>query len=421
MKKEILFSYTQLLERIKYYYEYTLYPISQFAEILNISRNKASKIIKYYDFSRSHELNHLSQSYIVKNIWLKRNKEERHNIAAKGNSKRQITWNSKSDEEMDNFRIQHRLISNELNTNRTETDKLKYSKAISNSWKVKSDKEKENIIEKRRLTWRNKSDEEKAEFGKITGERNKKLWSNTEYKDRVSKNISNALKNKSTEERDAINIKISMSQKRRISKRTKKQKDIESKKKSIAGKQVWRNYSKKELLALSTQRSKNSTEIWAKRSNKEKQEIFTKMYNTQIKNNSFGKSSIETYILDKFNSQFNNVYYQYKLNEIWFDFAVEFNNQITYIEFNGSYWHNYRPFNNSEEHIKEYEMMKDLGNRKSAIADSWRYRDVKKLEFCKSNNLNYIVIYCARINKNLDDFLDKIENYLNKGIIIKII
>lgn len=61
-----------------------------------------------------------------------------------------------------------------------------------------------------------------------------------------------------------------------------------------------------------------------------------------------------------------------------------------FIEFQGSYFHNWRPFNNSSEHIKEYEEMIINDGQSATIADTWRYRDVEKRRIAKENNLNYL-------------------------------
>lgn len=61
-----------------------------------------------------------------------------------------------------------------------------------------------------------------------------------------------------------------------------------------------------------------------------------------------------------------------------------------FIEFQGSYFHNYRPFQNIEEHIKEYKEMIVKGGQKATIANVWRYKDVEKRELAKKNNINYL-------------------------------
>ena len=61
-----------------------------------------------------------------------------------------------------------------------------------------------------------------------------------------------------------------------------------------------------------------------------------------------------------------------------------------FIEFQGSYFHNWRPFDYSAAHIKEYEEMIAHGGQKETIANVWRYKDTEKRECAKRNNLNYL-------------------------------
>lgn len=61
-----------------------------------------------------------------------------------------------------------------------------------------------------------------------------------------------------------------------------------------------------------------------------------------------------------------------------------------FIEFQGSYYHNYRPFNGSPEHISEYEEMLTKGEITKGIAKVWRYKDPEKREYVKRNGLNFL-------------------------------
>lgn len=61
-----------------------------------------------------------------------------------------------------------------------------------------------------------------------------------------------------------------------------------------------------------------------------------------------------------------------------------------FIEFQGSFYHNYRPFNGSPEHISEYEKMLTKGEITKGIAKVWRYKDPEKREYAKRNGLNFL-------------------------------
>ena len=44
----------------------------------------------------------------------------------------------------------------------------------------------------------------------------------------------------------------------------------------------------------------------------------------------------------------------------------------------------------SIKQVEEYERLKAKGGQKAAIAEVWRYKDPKKRETAKKNNLNYL-------------------------------
>lgn len=78
-----------------------------------------------------------------------------------------------------------------------------------------------------------------------------------------------------------------------------------------------------------------------------------------------------------------------------------------FIEFQGLYYHNYKPFVESEETIKEYNTLIAKGKQKAVIANVWRYRDVEKRECAKKNNLNYLEYW----EKQKDEPYDPIERW----------
>lgn len=140
-----------------------------------------------------------------------------------------------------------------------------------------------------------------------------------------------------------------------------------------------------------------------------------KEYKTRKANGTFKSSKSEQILINILEENNIPFIYQYKLEGMWFDFLI--NNKLI-VQLNGSYWHNYRPFNNSIEHIKEYNEMILKWNQIKNIANTWRYRDVKKLEYCKKNKLNLLVIY---FNKTLDNSILDIINDNQDGINIKIL
>ena len=61
-----------------------------------------------------------------------------------------------------------------------------------------------------------------------------------------------------------------------------------------------------------------------------------------------------------------------------------------FIEFNGKFYHNYRPFEESEETLAEFEEYMSRGGQYENIAVKWRYIDPKKREIAIKNRLNFI-------------------------------
>ena len=79
-----------------------------------------------------------------------------------------------------------------------------------------------------------------------------------------------------------------------------------------------------------------------------------------------------------------------------------------FIEFQGSYFHHYSAFLGLPEQLREYEELKAKGGQKAAIAEVWRYKDPKKRETAKKNNLNYLE-YWEKTNK--EEPFDPIERW----------
>jgi len=80
-----------------------------------------------------------------------------------------------------------------------------------------------------------------------------------------------------------------------------------------------------------------------------------------------------------------------------------------FIEFQGSYFHNWRPFDNSEAHIQEYNNLIAKGGLSATVADTWRYRDVEKRKVAKENNLNYLE-YWENLILLPEDIRDNMNN-----------
>lgn len=142
--------------------------------------------------------------------------------------------------------------------------------------------------------------------------------------------------------------------------------------------------------------------------------IWIKSHLTKKLNNSYGKSVQEdifyNYIIDNTNYKIQR---QVIINGMSFDFKV--NNIL--VELNGNYYHNNKPFNNTIEDINKYNDMKNKQGQISVIADTWRYRDVNKLNYCKENNIPIIIVYFDYIEFLLPDIVNYITNSNNSVIL----
>lgn len=162
-------------------------------------------------------------------------------------------------------------------------------------------------------------------------------------------------------------------------------------------KEYWNNLNTKEKEKRTAKSFKNKT-------NEEQNKIIEKAFNTKMLKNSFGKSNEEDNLymalVDEFGK--DNVIRQYNLDGYVFDFKIirpstnpkksgQMIEQL--IELDGSYYHNYRPYINCEEHNNEYNEMIKTGGQKAKIAKKWKITDVDKYNYCKTHNLNYIAIY----------------------------
>ena len=149
---------------------------------------------------------------------------------------------------------------------------------------------------------------------------------------------------------------------------------------------------------------------------KTKQERYdNKFYNNQLKGNetrsknrTSGKSKEEKLLEESLSNKYgkSNVIHQYKVSEtsrLKYDFKI--NNLL--LELNGQFWHNYRPYKDTESDKNEYYSLKQKGGMYKSIAKHWKYDDVKKLNYCIENDINYIVIYFDVLPNNILEIIEK--------------
>lgn len=137
---------------------------------------------------------------------------------------------------------------------------------------------------------------------------------------------------------------------------------------------------------------------------------------TRSKNKTSGKSKDESILEQKLYEFYgqDNVQTQVAISNrrhLKFDFKI--NNNL-FIELNGEFWHNYRPYDkNNKIHIQEYYSLKQQGGMFKAIAKHWKYDDTRKLNYCLDNNLNYLVIYFDKLPSNIISIIEKYKTGQN--------
>lgn len=159
-------------------------------------------------------------------------------------------------------------------------------------------------------------------------------------------------------------------------------------------------------------RGKRLNSYWKQLSPTQRSE---KAVKAATKNHINGISKIEYEVkelLDKNNIQNKHQYY---INGLIFDFAIYKDNLLTLVELNGQYWHNKRPFKNTQEDILEYNKLLKMSVQRQQIARKWRYIDVEKVNYCIENNINYITIYFDR--NSAQEIYSNIMLNINNGYI----
>ena len=119
-----------------------------------------------------------------------------------------------------------------------------------------------------------------------------------------------------------------------------------------------------------------------------------KEYLTKKKNNSFNISKQEDECYNILKEKYPDIVRQYKSDK--YPFACDFYipSLDLYIEYNGSWTHGNKPFENTkEDNIKlEYWKSKNTKYYNNAI-QTWTIRDPQKRKIAKENNLNYLEIW----------------------------
>lgn len=118
-----------------------------------------------------------------------------------------------------------------------------------------------------------------------------------------------------------------------------------------------------------------------------------KIYNTKKKNNSFNKSKQEEFIYELLNTLLGeqDIIRQHNTDEYPFNCDFYIKSLDLYIEYQGFYTHNFRPFDkNNKNDVEEANV---LLLKYKDVWETWTIRDVQKRETAKKNNLNYVELW----------------------------
>lgn len=344
-------------------------------------------------------------------------------------------FNEKSEEEKERIRKKISESQKARLAKRSEEDRLRRAQQQRDYMNNRTEEQKQQAINKCKETMSKKSKEELQQIYKKQSDSCRKTWANkSEEEMKLWSEKQRRAKNSYSDEKknDIANKKKKFWQNYLGSMTPTQREEFNNIRKagflrfwselSESEKQQWRIDNKNRNLE---RYSKYTAEDHINHSNRcklayksmsiEKKELIRVHRNqTYKRNNSYGKSSIEDNIYNYLHSRFNNISRQALLNGYKYDFCIVHKDVTTYIEINGKFWHNYRPFVNCKECIDEYNHLKTLDNRRSHIADIWRYDDVNKYNYCVDNNINLIRVYIGR-KYDLNEVINDIIHNLNKG------
>lgn len=388
-KEKLRLRSRQIVQDETYYkakdlYENTATPVTEISKITGLTINMIWSRVRYDKWVRSKELKHELNSNKFKKMYSEMSEKTKQQQKEKMSQTNKQIWMDRGKEDTNKI-IEHKL---ETMSNKTKEElneiKQKISKSVSNYYNSNPESIT-NLSEKGKQRWENKSDKEKDELKQKV----KDTWNNKSIEE-MNKFINDhklAWGNKTEEEMVRFKRKIS-----------------------------------KTLKSKSLEQQKN---------------INNKRHLTRKLNNSYGKSKEEDLLYEYLVQEFgqNNVIRQYTIDNMSFDFKVtrpslnpKHKGQVIeqLIEFNGSYFHNYRPYISCPEHEKEYNNLIKQGGMKAHIANVWRYNDVEKYNYCLTHDLNYMAIYFEKqnpkpyyTNQELKDSLERIGrsklNYTNKS------
>ena len=147
-------------------------------------------------------------------------------------------------------------------------------------------------------------------------------------------------------------------------------------------------------------REKTCMERYGVKNTSQLKSVKEKIYKAKQNNKTFKKSKQEDETYFKLISLFgiSDIKRQYKSEQ--YPFACDFyvKSLDLYIECNYHWTHGTHPFdiNNKEDKIEYENLLNGNIKKYSSTLDVWCNRDVKKLEYAKNNNLNYLMFYSPK-------------------------
>lgn len=139
--------------------------------------------------------------------------------------------------------------------------------------------------------------------------------------------------------------------------------------------------------------------------------VKNKSNKTKELNNSFNTSKYEDITYEILSNHYSNVLRQYKSELYPFNCDFYISDKDVYIEINASWTHGKHPFvEDNLNDVKLYNEWMTKSNYYKNSAYNWRFRDTKKRNIAKENNLKYFEIFPI----NIEDLKNKLKKIIQK-------
>ena len=148
---------------------------------------------------------------------------------------------------------------------------------------------------------------------------------------------------------------------------------------------------------------------WSCKSKEEKKKIYIKVRKSKKTNGTIASSkSFEDHWYNKLKIVFPYYTILRQYSDIRYPFSCDFyiKELDLFIEMQGKYFHNKRPFKECKEDIAEYNALIVKGKQAASIAKVWRYKDPLKRSTAKNNSLNYIEFW-----EGETDLIERVQQF----------